>query len=176
MAFWSDGTLDPKRQFKFKVTFGATGGSITAPWYIAQSADRPSYSIGDTAKVEILDKTFYYPGKVTWNEVKIKFIDGTRDEDNMASKAYNYLSTTGWVLPDRVGTVDSNLSTVGKSKSIIRGILVETLNANGDKIDGYTLNNAFIKTLEQTNLDYAQDAVATVTLTLRYDWATYNPA
>jgi hypothetical protein len=92
----------------------------------------------------------------------------------MARKAYTYLTSTGWVLPDKVGTNSPNLSTVGKSKSIIGGILVETLNANGDKIDGYTLNNAFIKTLEQTNLDYAQDAVATVTLTLRYDWATYQ--
>jgi hypothetical protein len=175
MAFWSDGALDPKRQFKFKVTFGAVSSTINAPWYIAQSADRPSYSIGDTAKVEVLDKTFYYPGKVTWNEVKIKFVDGTGAAENMARKAYTYLGSTGWVLPDNGAlAAGSNLSTVGKRNSVINGILVETLNANGDKIDGYTLNNAFIKTLEQTNLDYAQDAVATVTLTLRYDWATYQ--
>jgi hypothetical protein len=171
MAFWSDKTLDPKRQFKFKVAFDF-GNNTAAPFYIAQSADRPSYTVGDTAKVEFLDKTFYYPGKVTWNEVKIKFVDGTDADTNMAYKVYNYLTTTGWVSP--VATGRGNLSTVGKNLAAKTDVLIQTLNAKGDIIDQYRLNNAFIKAIEQTNLDYAQDTIATVTLTLRYDWAGYE--
>jgi len=171
MAFWSDKTLDPKRQFKFKVSFGLASG-IVAPFFIAQSADRPSYTIGDTAKVEFLDKTFYYPGKVTWNEVKIKFVDGTNEETNMAYKVYKYLTTTGWVSPVQTGNGD--FSTVGKSKAASTSLLIETLNAEGASIDKYSLNNAFIKSVEQSNLDYAQDTIATVTLTMRYDWAKYE--
>jgi hypothetical protein len=55
MAFWNTTSLDPKRQFKFKVTFSDPSMG-TVPFYLAQSADRPNYTISDGAKVHFLDK------------------------------------------------------------------------------------------------------------------------
>jgi hypothetical protein len=175
MAFWSDNTLDPKRQFKFKVTFGATGASpISLPYYMAQSADRPTYKISDSGKIDFLDKVYHYPGKVTWEPVKIKFVDAVAD-DNVGGtqlKVYNYLLNAGWIDPNQAGANGGNLASIGKPRAVIPLINIETLNSKGQKIDKFQLNNAFVTSFSANGLAYASEEILTLELTLRYDWAS----
>lgn len=176
MAFWSDNSLDPKRQFKFKVTFGTAGSApISLPYYMAQSADRPTYKISDSGKIDFLDKVYHYPGKVTWEPVKIKFVDAVSNQDNAEGtqkRVYNYLANAGWINPAEAGANNGNLASIGKPKAVIPLITVETLNSAGTSVDKFQLNNAFITSFTANNLAYASEEILTLELTLRYDWAS----
>jgi hypothetical protein len=191
MAFWNNAALDPKRQFKFKVTFGLLDGSSTKSYFIAQSADRPVYTISDGTKVEFLDKSFHFPGKISWNPVKIKFVDAVVGDAgdgydpgmNVSQKVYTYLIQSGWVDPIVTGTSNGNFATINKNKSVAAAkgnlqtgaspVTIQVLNANGVAVDEWTLNNAFITNVALNNLDYAAEGILTAEFTFRYDWATY---
>jgi hypothetical protein len=170
MAFWSTPNLDPKRQFKFKVTFGPAGG-ITVPWYMAQSADRPVYTITET-KLDILDKNFHFPGKINWTPIKIKFVDGATAGHNTAKNAYNYLSNAGYINPAGVDAGgNGGLGTIAKATAVIPQLTVETLNSEGVTIDTWKLNNAWVTTVALNGFDYAAEGILTAEFSFRYDWA-----
>lgn len=181
MAFWSDPSLDPKRQYKFKVTFnylnnGTTGTDST---FLAQTADRPIYTITDGTKVDYLDKQFHFPGKISWNQVKIKFVDSTGPGSvNVSKKSYEFLQTAGWVSPPNAGpqTSPAFMKTISKDRSVTatRDIRIEVLSSEGRAVDQWILKNAFITTVNLNNLDYSAEGILTAEYTFRYDWADFN--
>ena len=185
MGFWSDTTLDPKRQFKFKVTFpfnnmtaaGGSGGNQQDAVFLAQYADRPTYQITDGTKVHFLEKEFSFPGKITWNPVKIRFVDASGvGSINVSQKSYEYLAKSGWIAPNNApgnGAI-GNLSTINKSAAMIDGIKIEVLNSAGVAVDTWELKNAFITTAVLNNLDYSQEGILTAEYNIRYDWATWT--
>ena len=180
MAFWSNPSLDPKRQFRFKVTFDS-GSGIKPPVYIAQTADRPTYTIIAGTKVHFLDKEFKYPGKVTWQDIKIGFIDGTgnsTEKENMAKQVYEYLAAAGFIYPEALTNpaafnIAVNLATIAKKKSILKQVEIEPLGTDGAVIEKYTLKNAFISSFTPSGFDYAQEGFSTLQLSIVYDWAEY---
>jgi len=172
MAFWSSTTLDPKRQYKFKVTFSKLGSDAT---YLAQSADRPVWTVTDGTKVDFLDKAFHFPGKVSWNQVKIKFVDAADGGTNVSKAVYNYLEKSGWLTPRIVPSAPAQFKTVGKPSAVAEAgnVIIDVLNTNGTSVDTWTLNQAFVTTAALNNLDYAAEAILTAEFTFRYDWAEY---
>lgn len=181
MAFWSDPSLDPKRQFKFKVTFDYlnSGGTGTDSTFLAQSADRPVYTISDGTKVHYLDKEFSFPGKITWTPVKIKFVDATGAAATNASKrAYDYLAEAGWVMPPNAGPQvgAAQMRTISKARSVTttRNIRIDVLDSSGRPVDQWTIKNAFITTVSLNNLDYASEGILTAEYSFRYDWAEFS--
>ena len=176
MAFWSTTTLDPKRQFKFKVQFSALGADAT---FLAQSADRPVYTISDTTKVDFLDKSYYYPGKITWNTVKIKFVDANGTNSNVAQRAYTFLGASGWTNPTDVTPNESSATsfgTINKAAAVNEAntVAVSVLDSTGTTVDKWQLKNAFVTTVALNNLDYAAEGILTAEFTFRYDWADYS--
>jgi hypothetical protein len=170
MAFWSDANLDPKRQFKFKVSFSRLGLNAT---FLAQSATRPQYTIGDGTKIDFLDKQFHFPGKITWEPVTVTFVDAVAA--NVSKDSYNYLQQAGWVSPRGVGGIPAtaNFSTIGKAGATASSgiVSIEVLRSTGEVEDRWTLNNSFITKVTLNNLDYAAEGILTATYTFRYDWA-----
>lgn len=170
MAFWSDANLDPKRQFKFKVTFSRLGANAT---YLAQAAGRPQFTIGDGTKVHFLDKEFSFPGKVTWEPITIRFVDAVGV--NVSKDSYTYLQQAGWVNPQLAGGVPSaaKLATIGKAGAVGSSgrVLIEVLRSTGEVEDRWTINNAFVTKVALNELDYAAENILTATYTFRYDWA-----
>ena len=72
MAFWTDHTgQDPKRNFRFIATIGNMPDGAT--WY-CKSAQKPAFTVADVSH-SFLNHTFYYPGKVEWQEVEIVMVD-----------------------------------------------------------------------------------------------------
>ena len=69
--FWSSTSLEPKRQFRFMI--GLQPGDVELK-FAAKSADRPSYTIGETEH-RFFNHTFYYPGRLNWNTVSITLVD-----------------------------------------------------------------------------------------------------
>jgi len=183
MAFWADNDIEPKRQFRFKVTFGNLGGSSgggEASTFLAQYADRPSYTVkGDTA-VHFMDKQYMFPGKVTWNQVKIRFVDATVGSLNVAKRSYEFLQGQGW-FPAKggtglTGTPATGLQTVGKIKATtaVGEVSIQTLNPGGGVEDNWILKNPFISNVALSNFDYAQDGILTAEYTFVYDWAEFS--
>lgn len=181
MAFWSNSTLDPKRQYKFRVTFdylnGPGGGTDST--FLAQYADRPVYQIADGAKVNYLDKEFAFPGKITWTPVKIRFVDAYDSVNggvvNVSKASYDYLAGAGWVAPPAAGPqIGANqMATISKGKSVARtgDVRIDVLNSEGQPIDRWTIKNAFVTTVALNALDYGADAILTAEYSFRYDWA-----
>jgi len=170
MAFWSDPNLDPKRQFKFKVSFSRLGLNST---FLAQSATRPQFTIGDGTKVDFLDKSFHFPGKVTWDPVTITFVDAV--SANVSKDSYRYLQEAGWVNPAAVGGVPAtaNFATIGKLGAVGTSgrVLIEVLRSTGEVEDRWTLNNAWITKVALNELNYTAEGILTAAYTFRYDWA-----
>ena len=171
--FWNTTSLDPKRQFKFKVSFGSIAAGIdTSQFYLAQAADRPTWTVSDGTKVDFLDKSFHFPGKVTWNNISITFIDGADQVDNMALKAYNYLGGSGWVRPDLVAGTAANFATISKANAAGgNSVRIEALNSAGLVTETYILNNAFITKVDLDGFDYKNEGILTAKFNFRYDWA-----
>jgi hypothetical protein len=176
MAFWSDTTLDPKRAFKFKVTFTSRLGQNMS--YLAQSADRPQYTISDGTKVDFLDKAFHFPGKITWEPVKIKFVDAGSADTNVSKDSYDYLKKAGWVNPKLFSVAapagaDASFGTISKNAAtrVTGDINVQVLSSTGQPIDSWSLKNAFISKASLNGLAYASEDILTAEYTIRYDWA-----
>jgi hypothetical protein len=177
MAFWNEPGMDPKRAFRFKVEFSGLGGTNNESVYLAQTAKRPTFTITDSTKVDFMDKSFHFPGKVTWEPVTIKFVDSK--EINVSKRSYTYLTNAGWLSPGDQNFKPAALSAVAGLKTIGKAgattntgtVVVKVLGADGDTIDTWTLNNAFITKATFNDLSYASEEILTVEYTFRYDWA-----
>ena len=164
MAFWSDGSVEPKRNFRFQVQFGGGGVASQVNWW-AKSVTIPAW---DVAEVEhnYLDNKYYFPGRVTWGDVTLTLVDPI---------SVDAVSITNKILTDQNYLV-KNSSTKGKTISHATTPLTFIITvydaAGATEIEKWTLNRAFIKSAKFGDLDYANDDLKTVELTIRYDWAT----
>ena len=66
--FWDNRKLEPKRKFRWLVTFA------NMPQFIAKSVTKPSFSIGKSQH-QYLQHNFNFPGRVTWNPITIQIVD-----------------------------------------------------------------------------------------------------
>ena len=179
-TFWSsdynstEGITNPKRNFRFKVTIGAFGddggsdlGSTVVFW--AKTASKPEFTLGETTH-NYLNHTFKFPGRVTWSDVTITMVDpgGTK---GVAFALTKILNESGYSIPG----VD-NFQTISKSKAVqgLGQVLVEQIDHEGEKLESWTLYNAFIADAKFGSLDYGSDDLTEYSITVRYDWATYN--
>ena len=74
-----------------------------------------------------------------------------------------------------VKTKNGDRKTMSKSKSATSGlkkVTLDLLDAEGEIKEQWELNNAFVKAAKFGDLDYSNDELRQVTLTLKYDWAT----
>jgi len=192
MAFWNEAALEPKRKFKFLIRFGLASDKL--PSFIAKKADKPSFDVSET-KHDFLGHAFKYPGRVTWKDVSVTIIDPagggvpSADDANASTlKAaandvtdalYNVLLSAGYQSPTAAGaaiTGGSSLSTLrtmskGSATAPFSQIEIIQIDANGNALETWTLNNAWIKSVNFGSLEYGSDDISDVSLTFVYDWA-----
>ena len=182
---WAAGYLEPKRQYRWILQFGNVNDEAI-PQYIVKTATQPGYEVTE-AEHSYINHTFYYPGRVRWNEITVTLVDPVSpDATNLL---YSYLKQSGYVLPDNVpagGTTD----TVTKARAVF-GVgnwrLVKFGSAPDDRqasdalsfpadteLEEWTLQNAWIKNVDFGNLDYTSDEILEISLTIRYDWAVHK--
>jgi hypothetical protein len=171
--FWSSVQSEPKRSHRFLVTFDLPSGTSTQ--IFARSFAKPSWTLGVTEH-QFLDKTFYYPGRINWNEVQMSFVN-SQDPD-MDAELQSVLALSGYVFPDEVssGTSVVRAGTPNKPDAvgaIGNGVMVSELDGNGLVIGSYKLQNPFITSVSFGNLDYGSEELLSVDLNVRYDWAVY---
>lgn len=173
MAFWTQAGTEPKRNFRFRVTFDSLNSDNTelggVLWW-AKTVTTPSFDLGETEH-HYLGGKYYFPGKVSWSEVNLTLVDPISPD--AVGLTNQLLINSGYMVPD--STRDSQFGTISKNKSIaagLRNITIEVLRANGDVIERWTLQQPFIKSAKFGDLDYSSEDLRTVELTIRYDWAT----
>ena len=171
--FWSSAAQEPKRSHRFLVDFTLPSGTSTQIY--ARTFQKPAYTIGVTEH-QFLDKTFYYPGRVSWNEIQMQFVNSL--DPDMDLELQTVLLLSGYQLPDDVATGGSvtNPATVNKQNAVAAlggGVRVSEVDGNGLTIGTYDIHNPFITSVSYSNLDYGTEDLLTVDINMRYDWATY---
>ena len=168
MPFWtahSPTGLDPKRVSRFKVEIASlnSGGTV---WY-AKSFSKPSAEI-KTATHKYLNHSFNYPGSVTWSDVSIELIDPTDPIDAAGSLA-QILTAMGYEIPKD----GSNLVNISKRKSVeaLGNISVTQIDDQGNEIEEWKLQQAFVSKFEWGSYKYDGDDLDVLKLTVKYDWA-----
>ena len=183
MAFWTDTDSDaaadvaePKRKFRFKVTFGgiSDSGNQSVAWW-AKTAAKPSFTVA-SAEHKFLNHTFYYPGSVTWNEVAVTLVDPGGDNDTTATFS-DIMEGAGYVIPTNA-TEEAQLATISKAGATkaLGFVTVDQLSAEGKVIETWTLQNAWISDIKYGDLEYGSDDLVEISLTFKYDWATLGDA
>jgi hypothetical protein len=170
MAFWSTNDVEPKRNFRFKVQITGLASNTGAPtdvlWW-AKTVTTPGFDVSEVEH-NYLDNKFYFPGRVSWNEVSLTLVDPISVD--AVSITNELLVKSGY----SVKASETSLQTMSKNKATSSGIekiVIEILNADGIAIETWTLNQPFIKSAKYGDLDYSSDDLRTVELSVRYDWA-----
>ena len=167
-GFWTASpNRDPKRAFRFKVEIGESG----TIWY-AKTANRPSVTFAETTH-NFMNHTYYWPGKASWNEVTVSFIDPV--DPDLGGNLMQAVADSGYNIP--AGT--TNMTSMSK-KSVMESlggggndIRIHVIDEDGDQLETWSLKHAWITNINFSDLDYGSDEMSEITVTFRYDWATF---
>jgi hypothetical protein len=180
MAFWTDGdklnAKDPKRNFRWKVEIGGIAVASNAidsesveslVWW-AKKVQKPNFTTAESKHV-FLGHSYYWPGKTEWQEITMTLVDPVTP--GATAHFYKMTQDAGYTIP---GTTGGSLKTQSKSKSVqaLQSFVISQLDADGNSIETWTLKNPFIKKISFSDLDYENDDLTTIDLSIRYDWAT----
>jgi len=168
MGFWTTPT-DPKRKYNFTVDIQDAGGKIEK--YFAKSVTKPSFTV-NAAEHNYLNHTFYYPGRVTWNDINITFVDPGGGDSASAGLAL-VLKAMGYNPPANA----NDDKTISKSKSVNAlggSVKITQLDDEGEMLDEWSLYNPWVMEVNFGELDYTSDDLVEVTCTIKYDFAKYK--
>ena len=68
MAFWAEPGTEPKRSYRWIMRLNTNDPSSKLDSYLIKRTSRPSWSLTESQHV-FLNHTFYYPGRVQYNEL-----------------------------------------------------------------------------------------------------------
>ena len=178
MAFWTQGhgvnggigTQDPKRKYRFKISISTLDNNGCIWW--AKTTSKPSYEITESEHTFLTHK-FYYPGRISWNEVEMTLVDPV--SPHAVANLSAMIRAQGYHVPseDLTGNAFETMSK-GKGANALGIVLIQQLDAEGNVTEEWELKNPFIKGVKYGDLDYSSDDLLEITLTLRYDWAICN--
>lgn len=167
MAFWNQASVEPKRGFRWLLYISGM------PQFIVTKVTKPSFTIGNQPH-QFLNYEFKYPGRVTWNDIQFTVVDPA-DPDSAAS-LFNILSAAGYVVPSEYQEATARtISKSGLVSSLGSQIRIVQLDANGDTanpLEEWIVNNPQIKSVNFGQLDYSQEGLLNIDVTVAYDWAT----
>ena len=182
MAFWSkyeQTTRDPKRNFRFKIEFaGLTDGSNASVVWWAKKVGKPNFTVSES-KHSFLNHTFYWPGRVEWQTITMTLVDpvlSSQTGDGTVSTLSKLMQDIGYIIPGNAAqTVTQSKKKSNRPSAETDGglgsVVINQINADGDTLEAWTLQNAFIKKVTYGELDYENDELTSLELELRYDWA-----
>jgi hypothetical protein len=180
MAFWtavSGDSKDPKRTYRFVLQIanlgGGTGSDQSVIWF-AKKIDKPTFSLSESEH-KYLMHSYYFPGKLTWNEITATVVDPS-DPDVITTLA-DAFEASGYEVPGVPAAPNTSgnihLETVGKAKSVsaLGVVNIFQIDADGAVVEHWRLNQAWIKEVKPSALDYDSEDLSTIDIVFRYDWA-----
>ena len=178
MAFWNLAASEPKRQHRYLINFTnlTTSDGSTYQEYLAMTTGTPGFTINPVTH-KFLGNEYHYPGSVTWDEISCTLVNSVDPDGN--ALLYNALLGSGYLTPDeQAGAFNSGdpVGTVNKADSLaaLGDVIIRELDGEGGIVGTWTLNNGWISSAKFGDLDYSGDGILNLTLTIRYDWASYE--
>ena len=182
MAFWNDTkNLEPTRQHRFLVSIpgGEVDGVKTRGLanFVAKKLNKPGYTVSESEH-KFLNHSFFFPGKVAWDEVTLTIIDAI--EPDGENTLMELLDRAGYKAP--VPSADNpngfETQTISKRRSVaaLGSVTIRTLDGDGFDVKAWVLHNPWIKAVKFGELDYDGEDLMNIEITIRYDWAHQESA
>jgi hypothetical protein len=146
----------PKRKFRW--TFeGKRDEEIILPKRFVKVAARPNLRI-EEEEVNFLSKKTWIPGKQEWETTCLTYYD--TEDDN------EFYDSLGKIYEEIVDEEPQKYFT-GK---------LELYSGNGDKLETWTLKEAFVTAVNFGDLDFSSSEAVSIELTIKYNDVVYtNP-
>jgi len=175
MPFWTDATTEPKRSFRYYFSFTGNGdgaGANKIETYAIKAVKKPSFTVSEVPH-QYVAHTFYYPGRITWNTIDVTFVDPVVPDQSAVIT--NMLVDGGYTRP----TNETNSRGSFSKQKFVTAVgtpKITQIDADGNTIEIWTLNNSFITSVDYGQLDYSSEDLVVISATIRYDYATFeNP-
>ena len=171
--FWANPGTEPKRIYRWVMRFNINNPTNQLDEWLIKRVTRPSWNVSETTH-SFLNHTFYYPGRVEYNEVSVTLVDAIAP--NSAVNMQNLLAAAGYVVPDAVaegapdGYATISKAGWGSEGAGLGNVQIVQLDQNGDSLETWNLFNTWIKSCDLGELNYESDDLLNVELTLRYDY------
>jgi|APSaa5957512535_1039671.scaffolds.fasta_scaffold00111_43 hypothetical protein len=170
--FWSSAKTEPKRKFRWLLTIASEVGNIPA-WTI-KKVTKPTFTVSEV-KHSYINHSFYYPGRVEYNEVEFTLVDPVNPD--AALNILKIIDMSGYKLPDTPGKAAQTI-TKASAVAALGGLVLEQISGGSGadqpdpvSIETWALKNAWIKEVSFGDLDYESDDIVEITVKVRYDWA-----
>ena len=163
MAFWSEkqDIIEPVRPYRFRIQNATESGS--SYWFWAKSISKPSFEI-NKEEYQLINHKIKHPGILTWKDVTVIMIDYKEGEKSSKShELYKFIKDSRY-------SFDQSKDGIAK-KNIIMNLIIEQLDADGNPIEKWTLKNAFIVSIDNTDLNYETETLSEITINVSYDEA-----
>lgn len=171
--FWANSDAAAKRKYRFLLDVRKTVGGVGSPIFLEQwlitKVSRPSFQISE-ATHSYLNHTFYFPGRLTWQDVSFTVVDAVNPDSTAI--LMGMLASSGYQLPSQAVSPKSQ-GTISKASSVVN-LYIRAIDADGDEIDKWSLHNAWISQANFGEFDYSSDDLMSFDVTVKYDYATYN--
>ena len=146
---------EPLRKNRFLFRFPSDLGIME--WTV-ESGKRPSINQGAT-EIQFLNTSTWVLGRYTWQEMQMTFRDPIGPSTSQA--------VMEWVRL----TSESVTGRQGYAAGYKRDVELEMLDPTGVVVSKWILKNVMIVDADFGDLDYSQDDLAEITMTLRFDYA-----
>lgn len=146
---------EPLRQNRWLLRFPADLG--IQEWWLS-SAKRPSIKQNAT-EIPFLNTSTYVVGRYTWDEMQVTLRDPIGPSASQAIMEWIRLHS------------ESVTGRQGYAAGYKRDVELEMLDPTGVVVSKWILKNTMCTNSDFGNLDYKTDDLATITITLRFDYA-----
>jgi hypothetical protein len=143
--------------------------------WIIKSVKKPSFQVSNSDH-SFLNYKFKFPGRVEWQDVNVTLVDPIRPD--ATATIMKILQANGYEFPNVASQQGSNPLTISKKKAVdaLGSVLIKQIDADGQGfVEVWRLENAWISNADFGQLNYDNDQMVEIQLTLKYDWATLNP-
>lgn len=144
---------EPKRQNRFIVRFPSSLG--INEWFVI-SAKRPSININEV-EIPFLNTSTWVSGRFTWDSMEVTFKDPIGPSASQALMEWVRLHA------------ESVTGRMGYAAGYKKDIELEMLDPTGVVVEKWILQGVIITKADFGSLNYSEDAIAEITVTLRPD-------
>ena len=144
---------EPKRKYRFILRFPSSLG--INEWYVSTAA-RPNAKIAST-EIPFLNTSTYVAGRFVWEELKVTFRDPIGPSASQALMEWFRLHA------------ESVTGRMGYAAGYKKDIELEMLDPTGVVVEKWILQGTFLTSLDMGSLDYVDDKLADISVSLRMD-------
>lgn len=148
---------EPKRKNRWYFEFP---GLTIAEWAV-QTSSRPTLEINEV-DIPFMNTVTWIAGRTRWSPIDITFIDCIGP-------------STGQAILDWIRQcIEFSTGRMGYAASYKKSLILKMLDPTGQTVEKWTLDGCMVTSANWGGLDMADDGLAMVTITIRFDKATLN--